>query len=148
MEINQILNKVITLLSNTAVFNCDFKTLNIPNYDDVVNLWNYHITTNKIYRRKYIRPEYNKNVLKQIINYKQYYTPSIQTVFENHTVLEQDNILLFFIKNQKKLLIFLKDTSNKSQPFIKLYLPFSKIKNIDSKMLDIDDNIIRMLVYK
>lgn len=148
MEINQILNKVIILLRNIAVLNCDFKTPDSPSYDDIINLWNYHITTNKVYRNKYIRPDYDRDVLKQIINYRKFYNKSIQDIFEKHTLLEQDNLLLFFIKNQKKLLIFLKDTSNKSEPFIKIYLPFSKIKNIDSKILDIDDKTIRMLIYK
>ena len=146
MEINIILKKVINILSDKAIAYLDYKLPFSCTYDDIVNLWYYHITSNKLYRQDYIRPAYNSEMLKKIINYRKYYSPKIKELFEIHGKIEEDNILLFFIKNQDKLLLFFKNNDIIGDPFIKLYIPLSKINKID--ILDVEDNIVRILLYK
>ena len=106
MNINNILEKVINLLNQGADEYADFKLNETPDYQDIVNLWYYHITVSKKYRQKFKRPEYNKEVLKKIINYRKYYSSNVEYIFDKHT-LSNENLLLFLIKNQEKLLIFL-----------------------------------------
>ena len=146
MNINSILEKVIILLKNGASEYSDFKLDEKPDYLDIVNLWYYHITVDKNYRKKYQRPEYNSKILKQIVNYRNYYTEKVKYIFDKHT-LSDDNILLFIIKNQKKLLVFLKSEET-DEIFTKIYLPIDKIININKKLLDIEDNSIRLLFYQ
>ena len=148
MNIDFILKKIVNLLGNTASIYLDLRLDQKPEYQDIVNLWYYHITTNKIYRSKYIRPEYNKEMLKQIVNYRKYYSQSVRSIFESHTILDLDNILLFLIKDQEKFLVFLKSNSIGNQPFLKIYLSTNCISNINSKLLDIEENTIRLLFYK
>lgn len=145
MNINSILEKVINLLSKGAAEYTDFKLEEIPKYDDIVNLWYYHITVSKEYREKYTRPEYNKEILKQIVSYRKYYDNKVKYIFDKHT-FSDENLLLFFIKNQNKLLIFLKSDVTQ-EVFTKIYLPMDKIVKINSKILDINKNTIRLLYY-
>jgi len=146
MNINSILQKVINLLNKGAAEYADFKLEEKPDYQDIVNLWYYHITVSKSYRKQYSRPEYNKEILKQIVNYRKYYSQKVEFIFNKHT-FSDENLLLFLIKNQNKLLIFLKSDDN-PQVFSKIYLPMNKIVNINEKILDIDENTIRLLFYK
>lgn len=146
MNINNILEKVINLLNQGADEYADFKLNETPDYQDIVNLWYYHITVSKKYRQKFKRPEYNKEVLKKIINYRKYYSSNVEYIFDKHT-LSNENILLFLIKNQEKLLIFLK-SDEISEIFTKIYLPMKKIIKINDKILNIDDKTVRLLFYK
>ena len=145
MNIINILNKVKVILGDRASEYFDFKLNDKPDYDDIVNLWYYYITVSKEYRTKYTRPEYNKEILRKIINYRNFYTKEVEYIFNKHS-FSKDNILLFLIKNQEKLLIFLKDETN-PEIFTKIYLPKDSILKINSKLLEIDCNIIRVLYY-
>ena len=145
MNIINILNKVKVILGDRASEYFDFKLNEKPSYDDIVNLWYYYITVSKEYRTKYNRPEYNKEILRKIINYRNFYTKEVEYIFNKHS-FSKDNILLFLIKNQEKLLVFLKDESN-PEIFTKIYLPKDSILKINSKLLEIDCNTIRILYY-
>ena len=146
MNINSILQKVINLLNKGASEFIDFKLEETPDYQDIVNLWYYHITVSKEYRKQYPRPEYNKNILKQIVKYRKYYSSNVKYIFDKHT-FSNENLLLFLIKNQNKLLIFLKSDLD-SNIFSKIYLPMDKISKINDKLFNIDDNTIRLLFYQ
>ena len=146
MNINSILQKVINLLNKGAAEYADFKLEEKPDYQDIVNLWYYHITVSKEYRKHYDRPEYNKEILKQIVKYRKYYSSKVKYVFDKHT-FSNENLLLFLIKNQNKLLIFLKSDLD-SNVFSKIYLPMDKISKISDKLFNIDDNTIRLLFYQ
>lgn len=146
MDINSLLQKVIKLLGGGAAEYTDFKLEETPEYQDIVNLWYYHITVSKSYRKQYQRPEYNKEILKQIVKYRKYYSQKVKYIFDKHT-FSNENLLLFLIKNQNKLLIFMKSDVN-PEIFSKIYLPMDKIIKINDKLLNIDDKTIRLLFYK
>lgn len=150
MDINKIISKIQKLLIGGASCNIDFK-LNIhPTYEDIIHLWYYHMITNKLYRSMYERPSYNSNILKSIVKYRYYYTDNIKTLFEAHTSSDKSNLILFYIKDENKFIILLKDCDlleQKSDPFVKIILPLSKIKNFNKNILNIDNNTVRTLLY-
>ena len=148
-NVQYLLNRVNLMMKHDSCLILNLILDIKPNYENVVNMWNYFKSISETYHSKYSKVDINGS--EDIISeYKRYFNryPIIKDVFESHTKINSDHLILFYIKDCDFVFILFKNTRSK--------LVFNQIK-LDASMFDdnsmkkiggnLDNNQIRMIFF-
>ena len=149
-NISFIMNRLNNLISHESCCNILLELDIAPNYENITNMWSYFKTISEVYKKKH---KVNITLTESPLNdiYKGYFNryTIIKDVFESHVKSLSDHLILFYIKDNNYVLIFLKIIKNNNNQYNIIKIPFDKVSTESQNMLynNMNKNKIKMMFY-
>jgi hypothetical protein len=115
MNNKELLKQIKEIFQSTEPYYSD--VLNIDSdfdYDKIINSWHYFSKINKTYLNKYEKTDNNTLSVENTSKIKYYFNKHdiLEKLLENHIVSDDQHIIIFYIKGNDNILIFMKNKDN------------------------------------
>ena len=149
-NISFIMNRLNSLISQKSCCNILLELDVVPDYNNITNMWSYFKTISEVYKHKHkVNITLSDSPLNEV--YKKYFNryKIIKDVFESHVKSLSDHLILFYIKDNDHVLIFLKTIKNQHNQYNIIKIPFDNVSVESQNMLysNMNKNKIKMMFY-
>jgi len=140
-----VMKEVKDIVTKNLCFMNDLKLDKYTDYNHIIGMWNFHklmLTNIKI-------KKFNESKIRLYGTYYKKYK-FIRDSFEAHTKAKNNHIILFYIKDNSKVLLCYKSKRRKDKsinPYLRLVLPLKQFDIKSFNLEDVKDTVIRMLFF-
>lgn len=141
-----VMKEVKDIVTKKFCFARDLELDKYINYESIVGMWNFHKLM--LADRKKIK-KYNESKIRLFGAYYKKYS-FIRDTFHSHTLAKNNHIILFYIKDNKNVLLCYKSKRRKEKgisPYLRLMLPLKQLDIKSVNLTDVKDKVIRMLFF-